>query len=672
MRKTLMFVIAAAAAFVTESPFAQGLGWTRIGRLHDYDWKVGPYANTGEEAKTMTERIVRHPGASYLRLLFADFRLSPGSAIEITALEDGEVEVLTPEVLARHDGHSSFFNGDAVRVRFVVAPGARQDGFKLPRIAAGLPAIRAPMTLCGVDDRVLSYDKRVARIVINSTHCKCSAFLISPYNCFATAGHCFSKFFIINLAVEFNVPLSDENGNCQHPPVTDQYQWMGAQKVIWKNEGVGEDWAIFKTQRNGTTNKHAGQAQGAHFKFGKVPAPKSRVVVTGYGTDSTPNLTRYRVQQTSTGPLVELDGTTLRYEVDSENGNSGCPVIDSSTDRVIAIHAYGGCGWDSGSNKGTWIWHPDFLAACDDLCSPPDFGSFDWIAPPPSEDCRGSILDRCNRQAASLNSGSAASELLAVSGSPGIEYLIATKNARASKICGLEFLSTARSQTRAAVALYLADSTGAPQARPVRTGTMTVSPKAAWARAMWAPLSLAANTRFFVSFTRPRQAAGIGVVEHAAIGTHFERSSAGVRGPITKLAWAFRVLEGDPSKRARAHIASRRVPVVGGSYEITLSGAPARTPALLLQGLSHRQWGALRLPFSLQAFGARGCSLGVSIDWTFGAASDANGLARVPLSIPRIPRLAGGQLYYQWLVVDPRANGLGLTSSNAARTRIGK
>ena len=55
----------------------------------------------------------------------------------------------------------------------------------------------------------------------------CTAWLINDaQQCFLTAGHCFTG--DVNQVAQFNVPLSDESGNVNHPGPEDQYFMDGS------------------------------------------------------------------------------------------------------------------------------------------------------------------------------------------------------------------------------------------------------------------------------------------------------------------------------------------------------------------------------------------------------------------------------------------------------------
>lgn len=110
---------------------------------------------------------------------------------------------------------------------------------------------------------------------------------------------------------------------------------------------------------------------------------------------------------------------------------------------------------------------------------------------------------------------------------------------------------------------------------------------------------------------------------------------------------------------------------LGSPIDIEIQNAPAMSVAVLPLALSHLQWGALRLPLALDALGAPGCALRVSLDFPQVLIADARGDARLRWVPPFDKTLIGAQISHQALVVDRGANRLGFSFSNATRLSFG-
>ncbi len=337
---------ATASAQIATPPSFQYGGGTDSGWVR-YD---------GDAREVISSFSVVATGVPWMRLQFADVRLSgspndeSGSILRITSHLDGAVQELNAHHVLEWQRTSAYFNGDAVQVEIIAQPGTGPNRALLRAVTAGeVPAF--PETQCGaVDDRVLSSDPRVARVMPIG----CTGWLIDDCNrCMLTAGHCFNDSFDINTA-QFNVPLSTSGGSYQHPPPQDQYAVDPISRQF-ESGGVGSDWSYFGTFDNSTTGLSAATAQGAVFELLSAAPnfdPSIQIRITGHGVDSTPQ-SHNGVQQTHVGPVASITSTTVRYQTDTQGGNSGSPVIWEQTGQAVGIHTHGGCGAGGGSNAGT-------------------------------------------------------------------------------------------------------------------------------------------------------------------------------------------------------------------------------------------------------------------------------------------------------------------------------
>ncbi|HMQ22098.1 MAG TPA: hypothetical protein PKE00_06385, partial [Planctomycetota bacterium] len=69
--------------------------------------------------------------------------------------------------------------------------------------------------------------------------------------------------------------------------------------------------------------------------------------------------------------------------------------------------------------------------------------------------------------------------------------------------------------------------------------------------------------------------------------------------------------------------------------------------------------------------GAPACNLCCNTIYNVGAVINSQGLARVPFPVPQTTGLVGVNFAQQWLLLDQRANRLGLTLSGPGLARIG-
>ena len=98
--------------------------------------------------------------------------------------------------------------------------------------------------------------------------------------------------------------------------------------------------------------------------------------------------------------------------------------------------------------------------------------------------------------------------------------------------------------------------------------------------------------------------------------------------------------------------------------------APVPLLAVFVLGASNTVSGGIPLPLPLGAIGMPGCTLQVSLD-TLVTASPVGGVSQISFPIPLQTALVGIIVYAQAGSLDPGANPLGLTISNAVAVAIG-
>jgi hypothetical protein len=121
-------------------------------------------------------------------------------------------------------------------------------------------------------------------------------------------------------------------------------------------------------------------------------------------------------------------------------------------------------------------------------------------------------------------------------------------------------------------------------------------------------------------------------------------------------------------------IGSAGTPRIGSAYAVSLSGAAASQPALLLTGASRERWGPLTLPWPLAASGGGpGCSVYGSGELLTPTATTAAGTASLAIPVPNLLVLISASIYHSWLIADPAApaNPLGITASDGGVAVVG-
>jgi len=324
----------------------------------DLDVDSGWVENTTVDGPAIVYSEQIHvPDAQWLRLYFSDLHLSGNveepdhTILRITSHWDGAVHYLNALTAEQWYWSSAYMNGDTLTVEIIAYPDTGPSRIVVGAADVGEPFGAGDVTssICGAtDDRVLSDDPRSARHMPIG----CSAWIIDDTNhCFLTAGHCSTGGSDV---MQFNVPLSNDNGSVVNPPPEDQYS-VDQESVQQVNGGIGNDWGYFGCFPNSNTNLTPFEAQGAYYTVADEapPVEGQTIRITGYGTVSFPVPPSWnQAQKTHTGPYFTKFGTTLQYQVDTSGGNSGSAVENEDTGEAIGIHTHAGCSGTSG-NQGT-------------------------------------------------------------------------------------------------------------------------------------------------------------------------------------------------------------------------------------------------------------------------------------------------------------------------------
>lgn len=347
-----------------------------------YNVTLGQPGGMGKDQKSIKQisfkETIKVDGAPWLRLQFSDYNLGQHSYIVLTSVEDGGQQRLDARTLEQWHDASAFFNGDSVILELHVAEGESGIYVSLGTLNVGergaseSPAAEGGTgteSQCGsVDNRIASSDNRAGRIING-----CTAWLVSN-GAVLTAGHCVDwdpdrggpllPDGVLDLWGSFsvNVPASDPDGTINQSAPIDQFP-IDTGNVTWRydgeGQGLGKDWAVFGIFPN-ADGERAHLREGFYRMTRQNPGASDSMRITGYGVDTGVD---NKTLQTSTGLyLNETTGNVAadiyhRYQVDTEGGNSGSPIIwrTPSPDFTVGIHTNAGCGNPVGAsgNAGT-------------------------------------------------------------------------------------------------------------------------------------------------------------------------------------------------------------------------------------------------------------------------------------------------------------------------------
>ncbi len=197
----------------------------------------------------------------------------------------------------------------------------------------------------GGDTRRPTQDPRIGRVAPLA----CTATLVSA-GCLITAGHCMRGL----RRVRFNVG-----------PHSVVYQ-VDPDSVHGSNDGVGEDWAVFRVLPRGGTLPGA---HSNHFTFAARPAGDGELIrIAGYGDDEG-HLDN--TLQTAAGRVVRNYGSFLEHNVPTAAGNSGSVILNANG-QIVGIHTHGQCRGRTLENWGVTLTDQPRLLEALDRCRRPD------------------------------------------------------------------------------------------------------------------------------------------------------------------------------------------------------------------------------------------------------------------------------------------------------------
>nr|MBC8400153.1 trypsin-like serine protease [Candidatus Neomarinimicrobiota bacterium] len=307
--------------------------------------------------------------APYLRLFFGESELGDSSYVKVRNLSDNTEQVFDSVKLSASRNSTLYFN--TASLRFELYHNKFDDGVYATLDTLLVGELNEETLLGGggicdeVDDRTRYNDPRIGRI----TGIGCSAWIVEN-DILITAGHCIDGHIeqFENDIIEFNVPSSLEDGTPQHSILSDQYYTTDF--YIFEHLGqYGNDWAVFMVQDNYSTGLQPIESQNDYFELEQENSFEDNedLIKTGYGIDGPSPDFGYNAErnednktcQTITGPSIdymfdlEQKPDAFYYSVDQMHGDSGCPLIRSSSGSAVGICNGSGCDDDESLCVGT-------------------------------------------------------------------------------------------------------------------------------------------------------------------------------------------------------------------------------------------------------------------------------------------------------------------------------
>jgi lysyl endopeptidase len=304
-----------------------------------------------------TPLTLTYPGASYVKVHFNRLLLLPGEYVTVSDRTGGQLATYRFAVSSRWamsvDGDTAVvtMHGrlahvlvDKVARGFTAAEQDRQAQADQARWQAAVAAMgsgRCPTGLTagaacyeGTDPTAYRGSRAVARLLIGGTEL-CTAWRVGPNNRMLTSHHCFaSTADARDVEVWFGYACPVCGGTAAASPVK-----VNGDAIVATDPRL--DYTLFTVQ-----NFDSVSGFGYLTLDNRQPGPGERVYIPQY-----PGGQPLSIAEDVGGacavdtPVVDgyAAGTDVSYRCDAAAGSSGAPVLSRLTDRVVALHHFGGC-----------------------------------------------------------------------------------------------------------------------------------------------------------------------------------------------------------------------------------------------------------------------------------------------------------------------------------------
>ncbi|MFF3867695.1 trypsin-like serine peptidase [Micromonospora sp. NPDC001898] len=339
-------------------------GVTTVGELRTVAGSLS-YAGGGQE------QIIRHPGASYVKVHFSSLRLAGGAYVTVSS-PDGRESYRYDRHLNRAtgsdyttDGQPGFWamsvEGDTAVVTLHSSRPSRGTAATIDRFWRGYDPTEitqhnfSTQSVCSTDARrdVVCYQsshpteyargRAVARLLISGGG-MCTTWRVGNTNRMLTNKHCFStQSAVSGSEMQFDYQCATCGGS--NPGAGTKVSGATLHRV--SSGGSGElDYALY------SVNNFANiQAFGTLYLATTATTNGTRIYIPGHGDGSPKRLSIYEDTQNGTTCSVRnanYNTSNISYSCDTSGGNSGSPVLNASH-RVVALHHLGGCPSNQGA-----------------------------------------------------------------------------------------------------------------------------------------------------------------------------------------------------------------------------------------------------------------------------------------------------------------------------------
>ncbi len=324
-----------------------------------------PYNTTGTEG-VVFEKEFFNKHSAYIKIHFKNFSLAKGDYVQIISPNTGESVVYAGQGKIIDEDLNTISNfwsqalfDERVIVRLFSTTPSNSYGFDINIVAYGYPQtqidqILSTKAICGGDEKepvvcrlgTTMYEKSraVCRLIINGTGA-CTGWLLGCNGHIMTNNHCIGNATdAANTDFLFNYQYTNCNGtgNATNDAVASSSTFIKTNSTL--------DYTLVQLPVNPTPT------YGFLSLSSVAPVVNDRIYIVGHPGGRRKEITVITDQGgDANGNAIVNQVTTngIRYYADTEGGSSGSPVLDYSSNLVVAIHNTGGCtnGSNGRSNK---------------------------------------------------------------------------------------------------------------------------------------------------------------------------------------------------------------------------------------------------------------------------------------------------------------------------------
>ncbi|MCY1142675.1 trypsin-like peptidase domain-containing protein [Actinoplanes sp. Pm04-4] len=307
----------------------------------------------------------KYPGASYVKLHFGKMALAPGDYVTVSdadgtesyrydAGEPGDrwAMSVTGDTAVLEVHRSSAGEGDdlGVNVDRVARGFSRTEQGRQPEKQLNPPGRTGrEESVCGADTSsdaacykssdpvAYTKSKAIARLLINGTEL-CTGWRIGPQNRMLTNNHCFTTTAqAYNTEVWFNYQCAQCGGYDVYQPTK-----VWGSKVLATDKTY--DYTLFSVDKFASVQKY-----GYLNLDTKRPAKNQELYVPQHPAGEPTRIAGSLGEKAGNCAVANpgydgyAPGSDVAYYCDTEGGSSGSPVISRATNKVVALHHFGGC-----------------------------------------------------------------------------------------------------------------------------------------------------------------------------------------------------------------------------------------------------------------------------------------------------------------------------------------